>query len=424
MDTPRASVTSSRCQPANALAWPSGWAFDDGPLHKLEAPCDLNVSGSSISPSPTFSWADALAQYTSTPAVVKVRDSVNAVKPLTAELPRSARNPAPTPTTAVGGSPRHLSTVHVATAASPLATAVAAARLPQEPQHGDARSNGGGRRAGCGSGVDETCASVAKRTPAGNRALPPAAIATLRAWLDDPVHAGHPYPTAEEKEALAAAAGLTVHQVKVWFTNARKRSLVSSPRTLTAAEALSKLQQRFASPETARKSSKHAVHAPAVLSAQTHAVQASQGACPSPGGHGGATVHPRSIPMSPVTSETSGHARTLFAPAHPRAGASPATAGIPPATPVRTGSILPLALSTLGNLSGIRLAEAALSDAKAGVQQAKLVHAGDGSSSTVDCVSQLDLCIKKLVASKVALRAQLEAVQSALSALDIAFPAH
>ena len=60
-------------------------------------------------------------------------------------------------------------------------------------------------------------------SPAGARALPREAVDTLRRWLE--AHKHHPYPTAEDKAALSEATGLTLHQVRVWFTNTRKRWL-------------------------------------------------------------------------------------------------------------------------------------------------------------------------------------------------------
>ena len=45
----------------------------------------------------------------------------------------------------------------------------------------------------------------------------------LKNWMFDPKHFSHPYPNEREKEALAAAAGITKKQLCNWFTNARKR---------------------------------------------------------------------------------------------------------------------------------------------------------------------------------------------------------
>jgi hypothetical protein len=56
------------------------------------------------------------------------------------------------------------------------------------------------------------------------RMLPRATVAVLKNWLLSPEHVRFPYPTEAEKEKLAADAGLTTHQVAMWFTNARRRS--------------------------------------------------------------------------------------------------------------------------------------------------------------------------------------------------------
>ena len=42
-------------------------------------------------------------------------------------------------------------------------------------------------------------------------------------WMMSPEHIDHPYPSEAEKGELAIAAGITLRQVSVWFTNARKR---------------------------------------------------------------------------------------------------------------------------------------------------------------------------------------------------------
>ena len=44
---------------------------------------------------------------------------------------------------------------------------------------------------------------------------------TLKKWFDD--HIDQPFPDPEEKEKLATQLGLTVEQIKNWFTNNRKR---------------------------------------------------------------------------------------------------------------------------------------------------------------------------------------------------------
>jgi len=51
--------------------------------------------------------------------------------------------------------------------------------------------------------------------------LPKQAILTLKAWLFE--HFAHPYPSEEEKMALASRTGLTPTQIANWFINARVR---------------------------------------------------------------------------------------------------------------------------------------------------------------------------------------------------------
>ncbi|OQS00210.1 hypothetical protein THRCLA_21721 [Thraustotheca clavata] len=53
--------------------------------------------------------------------------------------------------------------------------------------------------------------------------LNPEAKNVLKAWMFSPEHFAHPYPSEEEKEELAAEAGIEVKQLSNWFTNARKR---------------------------------------------------------------------------------------------------------------------------------------------------------------------------------------------------------
>lgn len=56
--------------------------------------------------------------------------------------------------------------------------------------------------------------------------LPPYAVSVLSAWFD--THRDNPYPTEPEKKDLAKLAGISVSQVRHWFTN-RRRRLVESP---------------------------------------------------------------------------------------------------------------------------------------------------------------------------------------------------
>ncbi|KAI7863403.1 Homeodomain-like protein, partial [Spinellus fusiger] len=53
--------------------------------------------------------------------------------------------------------------------------------------------------------------------------LPKAVTAILREWLAR--HKKHPYPTEEEKAALARETRLTLNQISNWFINARRRIL-------------------------------------------------------------------------------------------------------------------------------------------------------------------------------------------------------
>lgn len=58
--------------------------------------------------------------------------------------------------------------------------------------------------------------------------LPKHVTETLRKWLME--HAGHPYPSDEEKRMLCSITGLTITQTSNWFINARRRILVPPPR--------------------------------------------------------------------------------------------------------------------------------------------------------------------------------------------------
>ena len=57
--------------------------------------------------------------------------------------------------------------------------------------------------------------------------LPKHVTETLRKWLME--HAGHPYPTEDEKKMLCSVTGLTLTQTANWFINARRRILVPAP---------------------------------------------------------------------------------------------------------------------------------------------------------------------------------------------------
>lgn len=66
-----------------------------------------------------------------------------------------------------------------------------------------------------------TSAATPNKRRRGN--LPKAVTAILRDWLSR--HKKHPYPTEEEKAALAAETNLNLNQISNWFINARRRIL-------------------------------------------------------------------------------------------------------------------------------------------------------------------------------------------------------
>ena len=69
--------------------------------------------------------------------------------------------------------------------------------------------------------VTSASASTTNKRRRGN--LPKAVTAILRDWLSR--HKKHPYPTEEEKAALAAETNLNLNQISNWFINARRRIL-------------------------------------------------------------------------------------------------------------------------------------------------------------------------------------------------------
>lgn len=77
--------------------------------------------------------------------------------------------------------------------------------------------NGGGRNGGHGS------ASAKQKTASKRGILPKQATSIMRSWLFQ--HIVHPYPTEDEKRAIAAQTNLTLLQVNNWFINARRRIL-------------------------------------------------------------------------------------------------------------------------------------------------------------------------------------------------------
>lgn len=72
----------------------------------------------------------------------------------------------------------------------------------------------------------DSSADVKSRTPSskgkGNRFLDPAAVDCMNKWYVD--HLTYPYPTEDEKRAIAKDAGISVAQVTCWFANKRNRN--------------------------------------------------------------------------------------------------------------------------------------------------------------------------------------------------------
>jgi hypothetical protein len=81
------------------------------------------------------------------------------------------------------------------------------------------------QRADAAAGVRQPAHIVVPvaRSSACTRALPDRAVLILKTWMLSPEHVDHPYPTDTEKRELAAVAGITIKQLSIWFTNARKR---------------------------------------------------------------------------------------------------------------------------------------------------------------------------------------------------------
>ncbi|EDV25759.1 uncharacterized protein TRIADDRAFT_9468, partial [Trichoplax adhaerens] len=53
--------------------------------------------------------------------------------------------------------------------------------------------------------------------------LPKQATTVMKTWLFQ--HLMHPYPTEDEKRAIATQTNLSILQVNNWFINARRRIL-------------------------------------------------------------------------------------------------------------------------------------------------------------------------------------------------------
>lgn len=83
--------------------------------------------------------------------------------------------------------------------------------------------------------------------------LPDASVATLKVWWND--NLVWPYPSDDEKQRLAKAAGLSSSQVNYWFINARKRHWVKlfPARVIpqSKAEAAATLSKQFGTLEKA-----------------------------------------------------------------------------------------------------------------------------------------------------------------------------
>ncbi|XP_049546930.1 homeobox protein meis3-A-like [Anopheles darlingi] len=85
-----------------------------------------------------------------------------------------------------------------------------------------------GQLSPCGSSdeldseLDDDSSSGGKRLK--RSILPKQATGVMRAWLFQ--HLVHPYPTEDEKRAIAAQTSLTLLQVNNWFINARRRILL------------------------------------------------------------------------------------------------------------------------------------------------------------------------------------------------------
>ncbi|RUS82696.1 hypothetical protein EGW08_009533 [Elysia chlorotica] len=59
--------------------------------------------------------------------------------------------------------------------------------------------------------------------------LPQKATHLLRLWLNQ--HVKRPYPNREQSEQLARQSGLSIHQVKLWFANARRNKQKRQSKT-------------------------------------------------------------------------------------------------------------------------------------------------------------------------------------------------
>ncbi|KAH8432482.1 uncharacterized protein LDX57_010119 [Aspergillus melleus] len=72
-----------------------------------------------------------------------------------------------------------------------------------------------------------TSISGSQAAPSKSSRLPDTTTKVLRQWFEN--HAEYPYPNKNEKSSLAKEAGLQIHQVSTWFSNARRRRKRGSP---------------------------------------------------------------------------------------------------------------------------------------------------------------------------------------------------
>lgn len=76
---------------------------------------------------------------------------------------------------------------------------------------------------------DENLATTVENGPKVGARFSKESLRILRSWLS--THAGHPYPSEEEKESLRRQTGLNKTQITNWLANARRRGKVRAPRS-------------------------------------------------------------------------------------------------------------------------------------------------------------------------------------------------
>jgi hypothetical protein len=84
---------------------------------------------------------------------------------------------------------------------------------------GGAKSNKGGSSSSSNGGKSNGTGS--QRT--SNRSLPSHVVDYLKAWLHDPQHINHPFPTDPEKQQMLIDTGLDLKRLNNWFVNYRYR---------------------------------------------------------------------------------------------------------------------------------------------------------------------------------------------------------